>query len=82
MPEKIIFHFANALFSSIVCAMTIKKAIQRELKRKNWTRYRLVKELEGKIPARTVYAFFAGEQDLTTEKASIILKVLRLKIKR
>ena len=62
--------------------MTIKKAIQNELKRRNWTRYRLVKELEGKMPARTVYGFLAGDQDLTTERASIILKALGLKIKR
>lgn len=73
---------ANALSSSIVWVMTIKKAIQNELEHRNWTRYRLVKELEGKMPARTVYAFLAGEQDLTTERASIILKVLGLKIKR
>lgn len=72
----------NAVFSSIVWIMTIKKAIQNELKRRNWTRYRLVKKLEGKMPARTVYGFLAGDQDLTTERASIILKALGLKIKR
>ena len=82
MTKKIIFHLTNALFSSTVSIMTIKKAIQKELKRRNWTRYRLVKELEGKMPARTIYAFLAGEQDLTSERVSMILKVLGLKIKR
>lgn len=72
----------DAISSSIVWAMTIKNAIKNELKRRGWSHYRLVKELEGKMPARTVYAFLAGEQDLTTEKASIILKALGLKIKR
>lgn len=82
MLKKLIFLLTNAVFSSIVWIMTIKKAIQNELKRRNWTRYRLVKELEGKMPARTVYGFLAGDQDLTTERASIILKALGLKIKR
>ena len=82
MLKKLIFLLTNAVFSSIVRIMTIKKAIQNELKRRNWTRYRLVKELEGKMPARTVYGFLAGDQDLTTERASIILKALGLKIKR
>lgn len=82
MLKKLIFLLTNAAFSSIVWIMTIKKAIQNELKRRNWTRYRLVKELEGKMPARTVYGFLAGDQDLTTERASIILKALGLKIKR
>lgn len=68
--------------SNIMSIMTIKKAIMSELKRRGWSRYRLVKELEGKMPPRTVYSFLAGVQDLTTERASIILKVLGLKITR
>ena len=68
--------------SKIMGIMTIKKTIMSELKRRGWSRYRLVKELEGKMPARTVYSFLSGEQDLTSERASIILKVLGLKITR
>ena len=68
--------------SRIMSVMTIKKAIMSELKRRGWSHYRLVKELEGKMPARTVYSFLAGDQDLTTERASIILKQLELKITR
>jgi 1,2-phenylacetyl-CoA epoxidase catalytic subunit len=62
--------------------MTIKKAIQDELEHRGWSHYRLVKELEGKIPARTIYAYLSGERDLASEGASIILKTLGLKIKR
>lgn len=62
--------------------MTIKQAIEKELVRRKWSRYRLVKELEQRIPARTVYAYLAGKRDLTSERASVILEALGLKIKR
>ena len=62
--------------------MTIKKAIEDELERRGWSRYRLTKELEGKMPARTVYAYLSGERDLSSERASKILKALGLKIRR
>jgi hypothetical protein len=62
--------------------MTIKKAIEDELKRRGWSRYRLTKELEDKMPARTVYAYLSGERDLSSERVSIILKALGLKIRR
>ena len=61
--------------------MTIKQAIQNELERKGWSHYRLVKELEGKMPARTIYAYLSGERDLSSERASVILETLGLKIK-
>ena len=68
--------------------MTIKKAIEDELKRRGWSRYRLAKELEKKkkMPARTVYAYLSdkkkSKRDISAERASIILKELGLKIKR
>jgi ribosome-binding protein aMBF1 (putative translation factor) len=62
--------------------MTIKKAIEDELERRGWSRYRLTKELEGKMPARTVYAYLSGERDLSSERVSKILKALDLKIRR
>ena len=62
--------------------MTIKSAIKTELKRRGWSRYRLVKELEGKMPPRTVYSYLAGERDLSSERASVLLEALGLKIKR
>lgn len=62
--------------------MTIRKAIMAELKRRRWSHYQLVKELAGQIPARTVYAYLSGERDLASERASMILKTLGLKIRR
>ena len=62
--------------------MTIKKAIEDELKHRGWSRYRLAKELEGEMPARTVYSYLSGERDVSSERASIILKALSLKIRR
>lgn len=76
------FTLTSAIYCSILVIMTIKEAVEKELKRRAWSRYDLVKELKDKIPARTIYAYLAGDMDLTTEKASIILKTLGLKIKR
>ncbi|MBN2457292.1 MAG: helix-turn-helix transcriptional regulator [Sedimentisphaerales bacterium] len=60
----------------------IKKAILAKMKQRGWTCYRLSKELEGKLPQRTVYSYLSGERDISAERVSIILKVLGLKIKR
>ena len=62
--------------------MTIKKAIEDELERRGWSRYRLTKELGDKMPARTVYAYLSGERDISSERVSKILKALDLKIQR
>ena len=60
--------------------MTIRQVIQIELQRRGWSRYRLAKEMEGKMPARTVYAYLSNECDLVSERVSIILKVLDLEL--
>ena len=64
----------------------IKKAILTEMKRRGWTCYRLSKELKGKLPQRTVYAYLSdkkkSKRDISAERVSIILKELGLKIKR
>ena len=66
----------------------IKEAILTEMKRRGWTCYRLSKELEGKLPRRTVYAYLSDKEgsvnkrDISAERVSIILKTLELKIKR
>ena len=66
----------------------IKKAIESEMKRRGWTCYRLSKELEGKLPQRTVYAYLSDKEgsinkrDISAERVSIILRALGLKIKR
>jgi len=61
--------------------MTVRESIQKELKRRGWSRYRLVKELAGAVPATTVYEYLAGKMDLGSERASIILKALGLTIR-
>jgi hypothetical protein len=82
MPEKI-KKLDIAIYRSIIdCMDMIKKAIEAELKRRQWTCYRLSKELKGKLPQRTIYGYLSGESDISSERASIILKELGLKIKR
>ena len=58
----------------------IRKAILVELKRRGWSRYRLVQALEGKMPPSTVYQYLAGYRDLSTRRASLILKALGFKL--
>ena len=60
--------------------MTIKEAIVKELNDRGWSHYRLVQEVKGKLPARTVYSFLSGERDLTSERTSILLQALGLQI--
>jgi hypothetical protein len=62
--------------------MTIRQTILKELKRCGWTRYRLVKELNGAIPMSTIYDYLSGATDLGSDRVSIILKVLGLTITR
>lgn len=70
----------------IVYMDMIKKAILAEMKQRGWTCYRLSQELKGKLPRRTIYAYLSDKgdckRDISTERASKILKVLDLKIKR
>ncbi len=60
--------------------MTIRQTILKELKRRAWSRYRLVKELDGAIPMSTIYDYLSGETDLGSDRVSTILKVLELTI--
>ncbi|MHC4753630.1 MAG: hypothetical protein ACYTBP_00675 [Planctomycetota bacterium] len=60
--------------------MTIRNTINSELNRRGWSRYRLEKQLKGKIPARTIYAYLSGQCDLGSERVSIILSELDLTI--
>ena len=84
--ELPIIFLTTALLCSIIYrageTMTIRKAIHKELHRRGWSYYRLAKELEGKMPARTIYAYLGGECDLVSERVSIILQALGLQIKR
>ena len=74
---------ATLFRSMLICAgpvMTIRKTIQKELKRRDWSYYRLVKELGGTVPPASVYEYLAGKSDLGSERVSIILHTLELKI--
>ena len=80
-------HLTVAEMCNIMMHMDIiKKAILAEMKRRGWTCYRLSKELKGKLPQRTVYAYLSdkkkSKRDISAERVSIILKELGLKIKR
>jgi hypothetical protein len=89
VSKKLITFSKNLLTTAILCSMfgirgllmTIRETIQKELKRKGWSHYRLVQELEGKMPARTVYAYLSGKCDLVSDRVSIMLQVLDLQIK-
>jgi hypothetical protein len=61
--------------------MTIWETILNELETRSWSRYRLVQEIKGKIPERTVYAYLSGDCDITSDKVSIILEALELEIR-
>ena len=64
--------------------MTRRETILKELKRRGWSRYRLVKELDGAIPMSTIYNYLRGEKDsetdLGSDRVSIILEVLGMTI--
>ena len=85
---KSLYFFKNLLTAAKLCSrlcragppMTIRETIQKELRRRGWSHYRFAKELEGKMPARTVYAYLGGECDLVSDRVSIILQALGLRI--
>ena len=58
----------------------IRKAILDELKRRGWSRYRLVQCLQGKLPPSTVYQYLSGYRDLHSQRVSMILDVLGIKL--
>ncbi len=60
--------------------MTIRQTILKELRRRGWSRYRLVKELDGAIPMSTIYDYLGGETDLGSDRVSKILQALGLRI--
>lgn len=57
-------------------AAVIRKAILDELKRREWSRYRLVQSLQGKMPPSTVYQYLRGYRDLNSRRVSMILDAL------
>ena len=58
----------------------IRKAILNELKRRGWSRYRLVQSLQDKMPESTIYQYLSGKIDLNSRRVSMILDALGMKI--
>lgn len=60
----------------------LRQAVLRELKRREWSRYRLVKELQGKrpngenVPAVTVYEFLRGETPINSDDLGLMFDAL------
>lgn len=59
-----------------------RQLIEAELKRRDWTAYRLAKEVEGKVSPDTVYKFLAGTRKITHEFLEHILEALALEVRR
>lgn len=56
----------------------IRERVLAMLAKKEWSRYRLVQELAGEIPASTIYGWLAGKCRINDDKASIIFSRLEL----
>lgn len=56
------------------------RMIQEELVRRQWTTYRLHKELEGKMSRQTLYDILAGEADPKGETLAMIFQVLDFEV--
>jgi hypothetical protein len=54
----------------------LRSAVLAELKRQKKSRYWLVQQLAGEIPATTIYEWLAGKHDIPVDKAMKILNVL------
>ena len=69
-----------ARYGNIVLMGNIRQEILKRISELDLTIYRVSKLVKTEIPQRTVYGYLAGEQDTTTEVASILLEALNLKI--
>jgi hypothetical protein len=64
----------------------LRDAVRAEMKRREWTAYRLVKELKGKrdkggdVPHMTVYQFLRGENPINSDDLGLIFDVLDLEV--
>lgn len=70
----------NAIYGIIVLMETIRQEILRRMSELDLTIYQVAKLVKESIPQRTVYNYLAGQQDTTTETASILMAVLGLTI--
>jgi hypothetical protein len=59
---------------------TIRAAVLAELTRRGWSRYKLVKQLRGVVPATVIYEYLAGKRDITSARVDFLLQELQLQI--
>jgi hypothetical protein len=67
--------------STLPAMPDLRKLVLDELARRKWSRYRLVKELAGKVPASTVYEYLAEKSDMTGEHLGVVFDVLHIESK-
>ena len=58
--------------------MSFREAILKELKRRDWSAYRLGKEAG--VPIRTVQKYLTGQCDMAGERVEVLCKALGLKL--
>ena len=59
---------------------TFREVIQKELDARGWSGYRLAKAAD--LPMRTVQAFLAGENEITSGRLAAICAVLGLELRQ
>jgi hypothetical protein len=57
-----------------------QQAVNKELKRRKWTKYHLAQELDGQIHINSIYNWLRGDCGMLEENIEIIFKKLRLDI--
>jgi len=69
-------------FLHIMCGsmLDLRQAILKQLEKSGLTINQLAKQVEGKIPRRTVYAYLRGEEDSLSKTVSILLEAVGLTI--
>lgn len=68
------------------CMADLREAVLKELKRRKWSKYRLVQELKGRradgsdVTPMTVYRFLSGASTLNSGDLGLIFGVLGLSV--
>lgn len=60
---------------------TMREAILSELEYREWTAYRLIQELNGKLNPQSVYDFIAGRSDLKVSSMEVIIEALNMRLR-
>lgn len=58
----------------------MREAILAEMASRQWTAYRLAKEVQGKVKPQSVYNYVAGRTDMRGDLISELLKALSLEV--